>query len=280
MQKKIILSFYFSFILLNLCAQSIPVTPLSLDDGLHFLQLQGKLSYDYSLTVRPLYFTKKFTADSFYSLIASENQTLFKEASFKFLGNAGKLSLLPTTFLSKFNSHHPYGWNDGAMIPAKGFQLIVSPGVYAELGPLAIQLKPEFLNAANLSYENTDGFGTVPTKKIQRLFPGQSSVRLNAGAVSVGLSTENIYWGPGQFTSLMMSNNAPGFLHVSFNSRKPLKTPIGSFEWQILGGRLEDEELQSEEIFNLKSYKDVYGNPTGDKLPWKYVNAMMLTYQP
>jgi hypothetical protein len=38
--------------------------------------------------------------------------------------------------------------------------------------------------------------------------------------------------------------------------------------------------LQSEEIFNLKSYLDVYGNPTGNKLPWKYVNAMALTYQP
>ena len=280
MPKKIILSFYFSFILLNLCAQSIPVSPLSLDDDLRFLQLQGKLSPDYSLTVRPLYFTKKFTADSFYALIVSENQDPLKEASYRFLRNTGKLSLLPTTFLSKFNSHHPYGWNDGAMIPAKGFQSIVSPGVYAELGPLAIQLKPEFLNASNLAYENTEGFGTIPTKKVQRFFPGQSSVRLNAGHVSLGISTENIYWGPGQFTSLMMSNNAPGFLHITFNSRKPLKTPIGSFEWQLLGGRLEDEKLQSEEIFNLKSYLDVYGNPSGDKLPWKYVNGMVLTYQP
>jgi hypothetical protein len=166
------------------------------------------------------------------------------------------------------------------MIPARGFQSIISPGVYAELGPLAIQLKPEILNASNQAYEITDSFGTVPTKKVQRFFPGQSSVRLNAGVVSVGISTENIYWGPGQFTSLMLSNNAPGFLHATFNSRKPLKTSIGSFEWQIFGGRLEDEELQPEEIFNLKSYLDVYGNPTGEKLPWKYVNAMALTYQP
>src|SRR5437588_4009709 len=36
----------------------------------------------------------------------------------------------------------------------------------------------------------------------------------------------------------MMSNSAPGFLHWTFNSSDPIKTLIGSFEWQIIGGRL------------------------------------------
>ncbi len=278
--KKVTFSILLLLVFFKLSAQSVPVTSLSLDDDIRVLQLQGKISPNYSLTIRPIYFTKKFTPDSFFALIASDQKQPLKEASHSFWGNFGKLSLLPTTFLTKYNSHHPYGWNDGAMIPAKGFQSIISPGVFAELGPLAIQLKPEILNASNQAYEITDSFGTVPTKKVQRFFPGQSSVRLNAGVVSVGISTENIYWGPGQFTSLILSNNAPGFLHGTFNSRKPLKTPIGSFEWQIFGGRLEDEELQPEEIFNLKSYLDVYGNPTGNMLPWKYVNAMALTYQP
>jgi len=281
-EKKVTLSISLLIIFFKLFAQSIPVLPLSLDDDIRVLQLQGKISPSYSLTIRPLFFTKKFTPDTFFALIASDKKTALKEASHTFWGKLGKLSLLPTTVLTKYNSHHPYGWNDGAMIPAKGFQSIISPGVYAELGPLSIQLKPEILNASNQAYEITEAFGTLPTKKVKRFLPGQSSVRLNGGPVSFGLSSENLWWGPGQFSSLMMSNNAPGFLHLTFNSRKPLKTPIGFFEWQVISGKLEDDpDLDAPiEIRSLRSYRFVFGSNSIYQGDWKYINAMTFSYQP
>jgi hypothetical protein len=46
-----------------------------------------------------------------------------------------------------------------------------------------------------------------------KAFWGQSSIRLTFGPASIGLSNENIWWGPGIRNSLIMSNNAPGFKH-------------------------------------------------------------------
>ena len=37
---------------------------------------------------------------------------------------------LPFTLITQYNSHHPFGWNDGSMIPAKGVQTFVRAGVY------------------------------------------------------------------------------------------------------------------------------------------------------
>jgi hypothetical protein len=168
------------------------------------------------------------------------------------------------------------------MIPAKGFQSIVSPGVYAELGPLAIQLKPEFIYASNSPYELTDSFGSKSTGEYKNFYWGQSSVRLNAGAVSVGLSNENIWWGPGQYSSLMLSNNAPGFLHFTFNSRKPLKVPIGSFEWQVISGRLEDEKNidMPIEIRHMKPYREIFGSSSLYIGDWKYLNGITFSFNP
>ena len=65
--------------------------------------------------------------------------------------------ILPVGLTTKFNSHSPYGWNDGGMIMAKALQTIVSAGVYAKWGPLSIQLQPELYYAANpVSYTHLD----------------------------------------------------------------------------------------------------------------------------
>ena len=39
--------------------------------------------------------------------------------------------------------------------------------------------------------------------------------------------------------SIMMSNHAQGFRHITFNTIKPLKTLMKNFEWQVITGRLE-----------------------------------------
>src|SRR5690606_12669349 len=72
-----------------------------------------------------------------------------------------------------------------------------------------------------------------------RAYLGQSSIRLNLKSFSVGISSENLWWGPGRRNSLIMSNTAPGFLHATLNTLKPIYTPVGSFEGQLIAGRLE-----------------------------------------
>ena len=62
----------------------------------------------------------------------------------------------------EFNSNHPYNRNNGTMIPNKGYQHIISPGIFFKLGPLSIQLKPEHHYSDNKVFDGFwEGFGGV-----------------------------------------------------------------------------------------------------------------------
>ncbi|MFZ9695790.1 MAG: capsule assembly Wzi family protein, partial [Chitinophagaceae bacterium] len=266
------------FISVSLAAQQLSVSPLSLEEDLRYLQLKGQLSADVSLTVRPTMPEKRFTLDSFYQRMGFETNEENRWSRLNFLGKAGKWRVLPTTAVVKMNTRHPYGWSDGALMPVAGAQTLISTGLYLQLGPLVIQAKPEYLYAANPTYPTTLYFGAKSERPaVKRFFPGQSKIELGAGPVAVALSSENLWWGPGQHSSLMMTNNAPGFYHLRFNSRRPLRTAIGNFEWNLIAGRLEDEAAQPDEILQLNYYGDIYG---WNKPYWKYINAIVLSYQP
>jgi hypothetical protein len=92
---------------------------------------------------------------------------------------------------------------------------------------------------------------------------GQSSIRLTVGSLSIGLSDENLWWGPGMHNSLLMTNNAPGLKHLTFNTVKPFRTPIGSFEGQLIAGRL-----------------DKWGYSISESSDWRYINGVVLSYHP
>ncbi|MEO6980296.1 MAG: hypothetical protein ABI113_18030, partial [Mucilaginibacter sp.] len=241
-------------------AQTLPVGTTALEDYYRRAQLLGTADSSVSFTVRPL-FTGSITKGTniFYPDSTPQKYTgfgssrLWKPAK----KNAWDIRLLPVSIQTQFNSDHPYGWNDGIMIPAKGLQGVLSAGVFAQYGPLTIQLRPEFLMAANSDfvtlnpnhydvifaryydiYNNIDLPARFGTSGYDRVRWGQSSIRVNYKAMSLGLSTENLWWGPGIRNSLLMSNTAPGFLHVTLNTIHPIKTAIGSFEGQLIGGKL------------------------------------------
>ncbi len=241
---RTILFFQLFFLAVLSNAQTVPVGQWGGDELLRVKQLTGQLDAAQSLTARPFF-----------------NAAL-----------PDTLAILPASIAVKFNSHHPYGWNDAGMIMAKGLQTAVSAGVYAKAGPISVQLMPEFYYAANPAYATTAGYGSNSGKSFQKFYPGQSSIRLHLGPVSVGASTENLWWGPGQFSSIMMSNNAPGFQHLSFNTTRPLKTPIGSFEWQLIVGKLNED--------TSAAFENAYMKPFNPRNNWRYLNGIVLTYQP
>lgn len=156
------------------------------------------------------------------------------------------LTVLPYEMRVRYNTHHPYGWQDGPMIPNVGLQVYQSFGVYAKAGPFEAQFRPEKVNAENKDFVNPpirrtridmpDRFGTTPYGYTGR---GQSYVKFNTRFVGIGLSTENLWWGPGRYSSLLMSNNAPGFYHVSIHSNAPIQTPWGAVEFQTVGAQLD-----------------------------------------
>lgn len=294
----------FAFIILltgatfRVAAQSLPVGTTALEDYYRRAQLLGKADTNISLTVRPIFPTSvNKKSDSFYPDSAERRYDLLNIDS-PWMRNKGKLKYMamPFTVQSQYNSNHPYGWNDGPMIPAKGLQTLLSPGFYFQYGILSIQLKPEFVIAANPAfqtfnpnqydvifaryydiYNNIDLPARFGTTFFQKAYWGQSSIRLNYAGLSVGISTENLWWGPGIRNSLLMSNSAPGFLHATFNTTKPLTTAIGSFEWQLIAGRLENSGFPPLEPDHYFFSVDLYV-PKPDN--WRYLAGAILTWQP
>ena len=152
------------------------------------------------------------------------------------------LSILPYEVRVRYTSHHPYGWQDGPMIPNVGLQVYQSAGIYAKMGWIEAQYRPEFVQAQNKPFTNPpvrarnidmpDRFGTEPYT-YRGL--GQSYVKVNTRYLGAGVSSENLWWGPGRYSSLLMSNNAPGFTHATIHSNKPIPTPVGKVEFQAVG---------------------------------------------
>lgn len=279
-------------------AQSVPVGALGLEDYYRRSQLAGQLDSTVSFTIRPLIPSLAFNTKAMaYPDVAEERYNLLN-ANATSVSKDGQLKwqLLPMSVMLQANSHHPYGWNDGAMLPAKGFQTLLTAGIFAEYGPLSIQFKPEVVMAANSRfdtfdenhydvitaryydfYNNIDLPARFGNDGVTKAYWGQSSIRLNYKALSFGLSTENLWWGPGMRNSLLMSNTAPGFKHLTLNTRKPISSPIGSFEGQIIAGRLEDSGYGV-----LEPEREYFGQPLYVTKPndWRYLSGLAITWQP
>jgi hypothetical protein len=278
-------------------AQSVAVGTAVLEDYYRRMQLLGKLDSSLSFSVRPL-FNEALKKDNVFDPDSSlyEDQWLKSSGPLRFANGKGMFQVLPFSWQQQLNSHHPYGWNDGAMIPAKGYQTMLSAGFFAKIGPLSIQLKPEFVYAANVSFESygdersnaelsayygnynfidaPERFGNAP---YQKLLWGQSSIRLTFGPASFGLSNENLWWGPGRRNSLIMGNTASGFEHLTLNTVRPIRTPIGSFETQVIGGRLEESGYGPLPVQEISDGINLWAVPRND---WRYLSGINLNYQP
>jgi hypothetical protein len=167
--------------------------------------------------------------------------------------------LLQIGYQQQYNSKIATSANDGSFIPALGMQHRLTVGALFRFKNLSIQLQPEFIQAANTApqpfngnpfdgnyfsryymyylnkIDNLSQFGTA---SLSKFFPGQSSIRFNTNNLSIGISTENLWWGPARKNSLVMTNNAPGFLHGTIQSLKPIETKLGNVEFQVIYGSL------------------------------------------
>lgn len=283
---------------ISVSAQSLSVGTPALEDYYRRAQLLGRIDSSFSFTSRPF-----FPHDALkLANIFDPESTLQKgrwgkwDGTVNFGGSKGSIKVLPATIQMRYSRPVPVSMNDGIMIPAKGFQPLVSAGVYVKYGPLSVQFQPEYLYAQNLDFggfpqdhnnnswqvyysiynfiDLPERFGEGPYQKASW---GQSSVRLTFGAVSFGLSNENLWWGPGMRNTLLMTNSAPGFKHVTFNTVRPIKTPIGSFEGQLVSGRLNSSGFGSPVL-----EREGLGNQWIIPKPtdWRYFNGIVLTYQP
>jgi hypothetical protein len=208
-----------------------------------------------------------------------------------------KIRLIPFGLIVQSTSQLPYDFNSASMLPARGNQLLATGGIHASIGKnLRIQIAPEFVTASNKDFEgfsqqlgnrawadryrfwNTidipEQFGTG---NYNQILPGQSYIKYQTKNISFGISTQSLWWGSGSRNALIMSTNAPGFLHWSFETVKPIKTKIGSFEAQIIGGELTNTGIAPPRINSVYNGNFVY-KPKREAS--RYMTGMVITWQP
>ncbi|WP_236252945.1 capsule assembly Wzi family protein [Echinicola sp. 20G] len=273
-------------------AQTLPAGIPVFEEAIRRQQLLGEFEPAISFNLRPIhprFFSGRGVYND-YSLFEVDNTNLFdtNDTQQKYI------SYLPLINTMAFNTERPYGWGNGSMIPNVGLQNRISGGIAAKFHFINFQLMPEWTWAQNKPYEgyhndfseginraryffwnygdNPERFGSSPYSKFSL---GQSKLTLSYGSFEMGVSTENIWWGPGQFNALIFSNNAAGFSHLTFNTTKPAKTFLGSFEGQILLGKLQSSGYEPSQWEELN---EEYFRPLSED--WRYLNGFSISYNP
>ena len=292
MMRKYLIFIFGLLPVLKLNAQNIPLNFSILNDYLRREQVIGNLNPEFSFNYRPILVEKAFP--EFNSPFLNDSIENYATKIQEIKSNKLKISPLPIQLITVFNSAHPYGWANGPLIPAKGIQTLFSAGAHLKYGKLSVQLYPQFQFAQNLPFEeypenapaqyfsflyrsvngidNPVRFGNSSIKEV---YFGNSHINLNLGGITFGISSENFWVGPGQFNSLVISDNAPGFYHFKAHSNRMLKTFLGGFEGMYWVGKLEGSghshfsDGTGSEIFRPK-----------DDSSWRYFTGLSLSYSP
>lgn len=208
--------------------------------------------------------------------------------------NQGVLKIEPLFFTFKSTPHRPFSSPDGMLLPISGNQGYLSQGITFNKGILSISLRPEVVLGHTTNYQSISrdfsdeiiedkyyfyNSGDHPEEFKKQAFArfwwGQSKISLKFKSFEFGASTENIWWGPGQWNSLIFAQNASGFAHLTLNTTKPAKTFLGNFEGQFLVGRLESSnQLPTQN----QEWNDRFFRPLPEE--WRYINAINFSYSP
>ncbi|WP_175454219.1 capsule assembly Wzi family protein [Algoriphagus alkaliphilus] len=251
-------------------------------------QLLGTGYHNYSFASRPLVW-EQAVSDSLFSLEANDSAS---DALLK--GKKLEVKILPLLNTTIYNSNRPFGWGNYGLQNGRGLQSLISPGAFFKFHFLEIQLRPELSLNQNKAFNGFSdqfsdnsifarfrywNFGDNP-ERFQGDFNrfatwGQSYASFTFGKAELGFSTQNIWWGPGQFSSLIFSNNARGMKHFFLKTKSPANIGIGLLEAQMIFGRAEDSGLDptQNEVLNAQYFRPFSGD-------WRYVNGISISYQP
>ncbi|MBA4304928.1 MAG: hypothetical protein C0424_11935 [Sphingobacteriaceae bacterium] len=250
MRSFIIVAFMLGQLTNRLSAQTISLDLQHVQDYLREQQLLGKVDSSLSFMMKPLHADRLKLNDS---TTLDEDSIFPKEDPYMGIlagsrKGVGKLrwQLLPLHQRVQLNSIHNYGWQNGPMVSNRGWQSYYSAGVSLRWSDwLEFQFRPEYVWAQNqaianppVRHQGIDMPERMGTGVFREAYAGQSYVKFHWRNWSAGVSTENLQWGPARQGSIFISPSAPGFLHFTLHTRTPLKTIIGDFEGQFVGGRL------------------------------------------
>lgn len=221
----------------------------------------------------------------------------------------GKIAFYEPLWFNSLNTSVPRGINDGAIWQGKGYNTAFSAGMGIVYGPLQISFRPQVGFSQNIEFDlgpydppliisRYSGINEPASKFAYRDFVGRydyvqrygdspylwgslgaSAVELRGKGLTIGLSNKQIWSGPGVHSSLQFGYNAPGFPHLYLGTYKPLKSPIGSFEFAYIFGGIKSSEffIESQRLSqSVNSLMLSYSPPFADNF---YIGAVRTFFQ-
>jgi hypothetical protein len=173
---------------------------------------------------------------------------------------AAWLQIAPASIDIVLNSAYPRGGGYGALWTGRGVSAQVSAGVRSTWGPLTLSVQPVAVYQQNADFDfvslDRPGFSDYgypwstgidwPIRPgpdpISGIDAGQSYARLDVRGLSLGISSESLWWGPGRRNALLLGNDAPGFPHVFLSNGRGWSTRAGSFNIEAVWGRLSESD--------------------------------------
>lgn len=187
----------------------------------------------------------------------------------------------PKIFRS-FNTEIPLGSNDGVLWQGRGVNYQVTAGFGAQYGPLTAVFRPSYNYSENREFDlstfprfqglspyamplmNIDmpeRFGEEPLESFN---PGDSFIQLDYFGFAAGISNQRIWTGPAVYNPLILSYNAPGFLHAYVGTNEPFRFRFGQLESKWYWGSLRESDYFDE-------------NPDNNS---RYITGLNFTYSP
>ena len=180
----------------------------------------------------------------------------------------------PVTAAAFLNSGYPDDRSNGPVWEGRGLSASVSGGARLRWGPVSAALAPALTFQQNRDYDffeeprrafsperdrwinysrfvyarpgHLPGWIDLPQRFGETAFwavhPGESYVRVDPGFLSAGVSTENLWWGPGLRNSILMSNTGAGFPHLFVGTPGPVDVEIGEIAAEAVWGRLDESD--------------------------------------
>lgn len=240
------------------------------------LQISGEVDERASMLLRPVVPGGGLSQGVQWLSNTPDNDLFVNREEEKF-----RISFYEPVWFQSLNTVLPRGGLDGSIWQGKGYNTSVSGGFYANYGPLHLTYRPQMGFAQNQSFDlgpyeppviRTSYFRGEASEYAYRSFRGtvdapvrfgpdlyswfdlgDSSLELRFYELSVGLSNQRIWTGPGIHNSIQFGYNGPGFLHVRLGTFRPIETMIGDFELMYLFGGIRKSDFYSDGVRNMDS---------------------------
>lgn len=232
--------------------------------------------------------------------VTFDNEKLFYTGQFSgVIDSSTTFATFDDVYMSLvYNSKVGYGKNMGIYFPERGVADIYGIKARLTFGKVNIELNPLILRSQNRDFQELpittpdwywdiyyrEHLNRIDNPERLRDYPylrtsfGHSSMSYTLYDHQVMVSTRNIWWGPAKRNSLIMSNNAPGFLHLSFNSRIPIEFRYGSIEYQAIWGRLTDSGTPPVPPRLFNNFQPMPYRPKPDD--WRLLSGFAFTWNP